>query len=637
MKRLYFLLVLMCLPCMSWAQVYNQEVRGVWITNVDSDVMFTKEKLAKAMDYLAANGFNVVYPVVWNKGYTLFPSTTLFTAVGTSQDPYFEAQRRDPLQEIIVEAHRVGIEVIPWFEFGFSPAYSNDGGYIIKAKPHWASRTSNNFLVVKNGFSWMNAFHPEVQEFMWGMMEESLQNYDVDGVQGDDRLPAMPVEGGYDDYTKALYKKERGVDPPTFSGDAAWIQWRANKLTSFLGRVYNRTKAIDKNFIVSMSPSIYNFSLNNYLQDWPRWIDSSYVDIVHPQAYRYEVASYQALIREMVGGTPQSAGGYIRATNKHKLSAGVLTKAGSTLIPPKMILEEVRYHRQFGLNGEVFFFYEGMGSKNQFLADSLKKYIYKKPAIMPTRKGLWRPSATIVNETDASVVKTGTWTTETAINGYQGNMLYAAPGSNATITYTLTAPYSGTYDVFAFDPRSHIEATTKAEFTVKAATATQTVTIDQKSAYTTGWERLNTVKLNAGESVTITLKADVLNGGKVFADGVMLLLNRKATPNLQIPVSITTANEAESDPIPQRISLEQNFPNPFSEFSEVHFSLEQTASVKLKVFDLLGRNVQTVFDDVKPAGNHAVKIEAKHLPNGVYFYQLETPQQTLSKKMVVLK
>jgi uncharacterized lipoprotein YddW (UPF0748 family) len=116
---------------------YKQEVRGVWITNVDSDVLSSREKIAEAMDYLASRGFNVVFPVVWNKGFTLYPSRTMRREFGAQLDQYnlsdlpFKSQNRDPLRELIIEAHRNGMEVIPWFEFGFSSSYSQNGGHLI--------------------------------------------------------------------------------------------------------------------------------------------------------------------------------------------------------------------------------------------------------------------------------------------------------------------------------------------------------------------------------------------------------------------------------------------------------------------------------------------------------------------------
>ena len=75
------------------------------------------------------------------------------------------------------------------------------------------------------------------------MMQEVIEGYDVDGIQGDDRLPAMPVEGGYSEYTKELYRQENGgQDPTSIHIDPRWIQWRSNKLTQFGGQLYRMVK-----------------------------------------------------------------------------------------------------------------------------------------------------------------------------------------------------------------------------------------------------------------------------------------------------------------------------------------------------------------------------------------------------------
>ena len=64
------------------------------------------------------------------------------------------------------------------------------------SRPEWAARDKNGAILTKNGFEWMNAIHPEVQQFLLDMVQEVIRSYDVDGIQGDDRLPAMPSEGG---------------------------------------------------------------------------------------------------------------------------------------------------------------------------------------------------------------------------------------------------------------------------------------------------------------------------------------------------------------------------------------------------------------------------------------------------------
>ncbi|MGL6139967.1 MAG: family 10 glycosylhydrolase, partial [Planktothrix sp.] len=112
------------------------EIRGVWLTNTDSRVMFSRQTIAEAMEFLVETGFNVVFPVVWNKGVTLYRSQVMAQTFGIEID--FYSKGRDPLQEVIEEGHRVGLEVIPWFEFGFASSYQQNGGRILSQKPGWS-------------------------------------------------------------------------------------------------------------------------------------------------------------------------------------------------------------------------------------------------------------------------------------------------------------------------------------------------------------------------------------------------------------------------------------------------------------------------------------------------------------------
>lgn len=102
---------------------------------------------------------------------------------------------RDPLADVVAEVHRVGIKVIPWFEYGFACSHLEDGGHILNTKPQWKVRMPNGTLLRSGGLTWMNAFNPEVQEFMHSLVVEVITNYNVDGIQGNDRLPAFLQAG----------------------------------------------------------------------------------------------------------------------------------------------------------------------------------------------------------------------------------------------------------------------------------------------------------------------------------------------------------------------------------------------------------------------------------------------------------
>ena len=66
------------------------EVRGTWITNVDSDVLLSRESIAEAMEFLADHNFNLVCPVVWNKGVPLFKSEVMNQSFGITILPFEE-------------------------------------------------------------------------------------------------------------------------------------------------------------------------------------------------------------------------------------------------------------------------------------------------------------------------------------------------------------------------------------------------------------------------------------------------------------------------------------------------------------------------------------------------------------------
>lgn len=326
-------------------------VRGVWLTNVDSDVLLSKEKIDEAVAFCDSLGMNSIFVVVWNKGMTMFPSKVAEEFFGTKIDPVYG--NRDPLLELINAAHLKKIKVFAWFEFGFASSYNENGGNILKKYPHWAAKDKNGNLAVKNNFEWMNGFHPEVQDFMLRLIAEVVTNYPVDGIQGDDRLPAMPSLAGYDDYTVTRYQKQFGSLPPTNEKDSAWVQWRSDILTDFMGRIYGTVKSIRKDVLVSMAPSIFPWSKEEYLQDWVKWMQLGYVELLCPQVYRYSISEYTSalstIIREQVP-----------AEQLHRFYPGVLIKVGKYYPDSQFLSEMIEANRTHGIPGEVFFFYEGL-------------------------------------------------------------------------------------------------------------------------------------------------------------------------------------------------------------------------------------------------------------------------------------
>ncbi|MBV8883301.1 MAG: family 10 glycosylhydrolase [Chroococcidiopsidaceae cyanobacterium CP_BM_RX_35] len=359
------------------------ETRGVWITNTDSEVLNSQQSIAEAMDFLAETGFNVVFPVVWSKAVTLYPSQVMSSRFGVEMDdkacgrPAGKVLENvdpryigwNPLAELINAAHRVGIKVIPWFEYGFASSYNLNGGPLLAQKPEWAACDRTGNLLNKNGFEWMNALDPQVQEFLLSLVLEVVKNYDIDGIQGDDRLPALPSEGGYDTLTVERYCREFNRHPPQNPQDRQWLQWRANLLTEFLAQLYQEVKAINSGLLVSMAPNIYDWGFKEYLQDSPAWLERQIVDLIHPQIYRRDFKSYKSIVDRLVAQQ-------FTAEQLPKLAPGILIKLGSYRISPEYLLRAVEYNRSCGIQGEVFFFYEGLREDNNALGKVIRS-IYK--------------------------------------------------------------------------------------------------------------------------------------------------------------------------------------------------------------------------------------------------------------------
>jgi len=88
---------------------------------------------------------------------------------------------------------------------------------------------------------------------------------------------------------------------------------------------------------------------------------------------------------------------------------------------------------------------------------------------------------------------------------------------------------------------------------------------------------------------------------------------------------------------PAKFELEQNYPNPFNPATTIRFTLPEKSLVTLKVYDMLGREVTTLVNDVKEAGTHVVKFAGKDLPSGMYLYTISAGNYTATKKMMLVK
>ena len=165
-----------------------------------------------------------------------------------------------------------------------------------------------------------------------------------------------------------------------------------------------------------------------------------------------------------------------------------------------------------------------------------------------------------------------------------------------------------------------------------------------------GVSSVNVPAIQARKSAVIELAnwkvpADLTNESKVYAvvdpNNTIAEVheNNNTAWNLVNPDAPTgTAIEGQGNPaLPAHISLEQNYPNPFNPTTTISYSLVQAQNVTIKVYDILGREVATLFKGWQSSGTHRIQFNASQLASGLYFYRMQTKGYVLTRKMMLIK
>jgi hypothetical protein len=135
----------------------------------------------------------------------------------------------------------------------------------------------------------------------------------------------------------------------------------------------------------------------------------------------------------------------------------------------------------------------------------------------------------------------------------------------------------------------------------------------------------SSVAAKGNGEIAVTFDPTVVRNGEVASD----LFLKSGTLTL---TSIENTNTITSD-----FTLSQNYPNPFNPNTVINFTLPSSGFVKLKVFNSLGKEVETLVNENLGKGSYSVDFNASHLSGGVYFYKLETSGFSETKKMILIK
>ena len=330
---------------------------GVWLTNSPSPLYYDPARLDGAVRELANTGFTTLYPNVWSRGATFHRSAL------APMEP--ELARRnpslDPICRLTREAHRRGLQVIPWFEYGLMEPGDAE---VVRRHPDWVLRRSDgSALYAMHGASlqtsplkdlrvWLNPAHPGVRARFIGLISEVVQRCGADGIQLDDHF-AWPVELGYDDYTRGLYRSQTGLEPPASATDRAWMRWRRQQLTGLLRELRGHLSQVSgpKRAIISLSPGPFRFAYNHWLQDWELWALGELIDELVVQNYAYSVKGFAndlnqpALVKARSWGMP--------------VEIGILAGFGGRTTDMDILSQKARLAASRG-HGVIYFFWEGL-------------------------------------------------------------------------------------------------------------------------------------------------------------------------------------------------------------------------------------------------------------------------------------
>ncbi|MBD3225891.1 MAG: T9SS type A sorting domain-containing protein [Caldithrix sp.] len=138
----------------------------------------------------------------------------------------------------------------------------------------------------------------------------------------------------------------------------------------------------------------------------------------------------------------------------------------------------------------------------------------------------------------------------------------------------------------------------------------------------------------SGVQPVVEIGTNGVPGTKTVAvDGVMLLLNRRFSPEVLVGIE----SEHKRRQLPEKIKLHPNYPNPFNPQTTINFSLPEAGHVQLSVYDTNGRLVQTLINGYKTAGTHRLRFNGSDLASGLYLLHLRYGNVIQTQKMLLVR
>jgi len=154
--------------------------------------------------------------------------------------------------------------------------------------------------------------------------------------------------------------------------------------------------------------------------------------------------------------------------------------------------------------------------------------------------------------------------------------------------------------------------------------------IERKQGEASSFSVLDSLGKNVGQYVDTTIEA-----GQIYIYRVQAYKSSVGSEySNEVSLNLTGVKK---EAIPREYSLSQNYPNPFNPTTTINYQLPISSYLTLKVYNLLGQDIATIFEGVQSAGNYSVTFDASGLTGGIYFYQLKAGSFVENKKFILLK
>ncbi len=558
----------------------KQEFRSVWLTTAWSldwpkttGASSQQNEMIRILDQLVSQNMNAVVFQASARGDAFYQSERLpwaYSLTGTpGNDPGW-----DPLQFLIDEARKRGLEVHAWFN-AFTVAYDSHND-----SPSTADipnvRFTNPEWMEQQG--WMNPGIPEAREWHVENALELIENYDVDAIHFDRiRYPS----GGFSrDATLMAEHNPEGLE--------TLADWRRWNVTEFVRMVHEGVQELRPTVRVAATPlghydagstdgwaAAYGYS--SLYQDSRYWAEMGYVDYIAPQVYWD------------IGTTTPPRFAYIvndwveKRRNDRFIYVGI---AAYQSYVRSEIGAQIDSTRSLGADGQLYFRNESIASSN-----FSGRYDYK--AIVPPMP--WR------NMSEPNPVR---------------DLAIDVTESEVELTWDEPSPGRGETDPFF-------------RYLVYRAKTSEVI-----SGQLIIEDPAHIVALTGERSFVDTPGAD--SEGEDYSYYVAALSRNNVEGDYE-RIDATVVSSDEEPLIAGAFTLEQNYPNPFNPATNIAFRLPVTSHVTLEVFDLTGRRIATLVDGSRHAGSHTVTWDASELASGVYLYRLQAGDYRQTRSMMLMK